>query len=106
MEEMVPQDKKVGSFYDVRNGVFQEPEGTIFVFRIDETLIWHPQMLGSRAWRAYMKQVAKDWHDIFSYDLANNAPVATVELATCHFVRELQDRGFVVCALTSRGRTR
>jgi hypothetical protein len=67
-------------------------------------------MLGSKAWRQYIVEAtkkidtSKNWHDIFSYALAQKHPLKTVETMTSSFVSELQEKGYVVCGFTSRER--
>lgn len=82
-----------------------QPAKTFFLFDIDDTIFDSPTMLGSKAWRKYIVEAAgRNWHDIFSYALAQKYPIKTVEEITSSFVRNLQNKGFVVCALTSRER--
>lgn len=69
-------------------------------------------MLGSRAWRKYIVQATKEidpsknWHDILSYFLTQKHPVRTPETITADFIKEMQDKGHIVCGLTSRERNR
>ena len=83
---------------------------TLFLLDIDDTTFDSVSMLGSKAWRKYIKEAAnqidssRNWHDIFSYELALKHPLHTVEEMTGTFIVEWQDRGFVVCGFTARER--
>lgn len=86
-----------------------QPAGTFYFFDIDDTLIDSPYMLGSKAWRKYMSEVTKreticNWHDLFSLYVALNHPLNTVESITAPFIKELQEKGYVVFGLTARER--
>ena len=91
----------------------EQPEHTIFFVDIDDTVFDSFSMLGSKAWRRYIVQAAKNidpsqnWHDILSYRLAEkNHPLLAVEGdLTRSFIRELQQKGYIVCGLTSRERS-
>ena len=86
-----------------------QPNQTLFLFDLDDTLFDSPYMVGSKAWRRYIADATKkidgseNWHDIFSYFLAQNHPMKAVEEITSSFVRDLQ-RKHVICGLTSRER--
>lgn len=86
----------------------QSPD-IIYFFDIDDTLIDSPCMLGSKAWRKYIREVTKsdatcNWHDIFSLFVARNHPVKPVEVTTTRYVKELQEKGYGVFGLTARER--
>ena len=87
-----------------------QPAKTLFLFDIDDTLLDSFSMLGSKAWRRYIVEATKkidadeNWHDIFSYALAQKHPLKAVEEMTSSFVSKLQENGHVVCGLTSRER--
>jgi len=89
-----------------------QPPKTLFLFDLDDTIFDSFSMLGSKAWRRYIVEATKrmdgstNWHDVFSYLLAQKHPVKTVEEMTSSFVQDLQAKGFVVCGLTSRERKR
>lgn len=82
---------------------------SLYLLDIDDTLIDSPYMLGSKAWRTYIRALGKkceqDWHDQFSYHLAKNYPVAPVEHCTSVWVRDLQTNRYAVIGLTARERT-
>ena len=86
------------------------PQKTLFLFDVDDTLLDFPYMLGSKAWRQYIREATKqwdskkNWHDILSLFLTQKHPVRTVESTTRELINELQSRGYVVCGLTSRER--
>lgn len=77
---------------------------------LDDTLFDSPMMLGSKAWRKYIAQAAPknditlNWHDYFSYLLAQRYPTKAIEEITSEFVKELQNRGYIVCGFTARER--
>lgn len=81
---------------------------SLYLLDIDDTLIDSPYMLGSKAWRTYIRALGKkceqDWHDQFSYHLAKNYPVTSVEHCTSSWVRDLQAQGHAVIGLTARER--
>jgi hypothetical protein len=86
-----------------------QPDQTIYLFDIDDTLFDSSHMLGSKAWRKYITAATKDdptnnWHDLFSLFLARNHPLETVEPLTSPFIKELQLKGYGVFGLTSRER--
>jgi hypothetical protein len=86
------------------------PPGTLFLLDLDDTMFDSFSMLGSKAWRRYIVEAAKkidsseNWHDIFSYALAQKHPMKAVETMTSPWVKDLQSKGYVVCGLTSRER--
>lgn len=88
----------------------EQPSKTLFLFDLDDTIFDSFSMLGSKAWRRYIVEATKkidiseNWHDIFSFALAQKHPLKTVETLTSSFVKELQEKGHVVCGLTSRER--
>ncbi len=47
---------------------------------------------------------SKNWHDIFTYALAQKFPVNTVEAITDKFIKELQYKGFATCGFNARER--
>lgn len=83
-------------------------KNTLIFFDIDDTLFDSPYLLGSRGWRRYIveatKNTGKNWHDIFSYFIAQNVPSVAIEGSTVQLVKELQTQGIGVCALTARER--
>ncbi len=87
-----------------------QPDQTLFLFDLDDTLFDSAYMVGSKAWRRYIVEAAKkidssrNWHDLFSYLLAQKHPLRTVEPFTSQFVQDLQEKGYIVCGLTSRER--
>lgn len=87
------------------------PEKTLFLLDLDDTVFDFPHMLGSRAWRGYIRQAAqkidnsRNWHDVLSHHLTTNYPVKTVEGMTSQFVKDMQAKDYVVCGFTSRERT-
>lgn len=87
-----------------------QPKGTLFLFDLDDTVFDSKFMLGSQAWRRYIKKAtqkidsSQNWHDIISHDLAQRHPFQTVEKMTSQFIKDLQAQGLIVCGLTSRQR--
>lgn len=82
-----------------------QPEGTLFLFDIDDTLIDFPHMLGSRVWRQYMRTAAgKYLHDRLSFFLVGYMSVTTVEKTTTEVVKALQNQGYLACGFTARER--
>lgn len=87
-----------------------QPDKTLFLLDLDDTVFDFPNMVGSKSWRSYIDQATKkiddsrDWHDVLSYFLTKNYPVKTVEPMTTEFVQNLQEKGYVVCGFTSRER--
>lgn len=82
-----------------------QPEGTLFLFDLDDTLIDSPHMVGSRAWRQYMRAaVGKYWHDRLSLFLLEHIAVDTVEKTTAEIIKLLQIQGYPVCGFTARER--
>jgi hypothetical protein len=100
-EEVVPHIFQIESLTEITNN---QSERTLFLFDIDDTLLDSFSLPGSKAWRKYIRDVRKDCHDVLTYELAQKYPLKTVESYTCAFVKELQDKGYVVCGLTSRER--
>lgn len=87
---------------------------TLVLCDLDDTLFDTPynHMVGSKKWRAYISEAAKNidplinWHDHFSLFLATQKyPLQTIEATTSHFIRELQ-QDYVVCGLTARERNK
>lgn len=87
-----------------------QPDKTLFLLDLDDTVFDFPNMVGSKSWRNYigpaMKKIdsSRNWHDILSYFLSENYPVKTVESITSEFVKNLQEKGYVVCGFTARER--
>lgn len=106
-DNIVPQVFHIESLSQVSNN---HPPKTLFLFDIDDTIFDSFSMLGSKAWRRYIVEATKkidpseNWHDIFSYALAQKHPLRAVEEITSSFVKDLQSKEFVVCGFTSRER--
>lgn len=88
-----------------------QPPQTIYFFDIDDTLMDAPTMLGSRAWRQYIREATKsdtsqNWHDVFTLFLAKNCPVVPVESITAQYIKNLQSKGYAVYGLTARERNK
>ncbi len=79
-------------------------EGSVVFFDIDDTLLDFPCMLGSKAWRKEMFQVAPDQHDRIVLFITKHIPATSVEPMTTQLIKELQTKGYVVCGLTARER--
>ncbi len=79
---------------------------------LDETAFKTSTMLGSKAWRQYIKKASakidnsKNWHDIISLGLAAHHPYKTVEPQTSQCFKNLQAKGYVVAGFTARERTK
>lgn len=88
----------------------EQPEGTVCFCDIDDTLIDHPYMLGSKAWRSYLSKITEGYgtsgshHDIFTLFVVENHPVVTVEPITAQWIKKLQAEGCSVYGLTARER--
>lgn len=80
------------------------PEKTIIFFNITDTLINSSQMLGSKGWRKFVKNVAPEVHDKLTLFLAYQVPVVSAEPITSRFIKELEAKGYAVCGLTGRER--
>lgn len=106
-EQKISSISKIESLAQIQ---VSQPDKTFFFFDLDDTTFDFPYMLGSKAWRRYIvdatKKIdaSKNWHDIFSYLLAQKYPLKTVEPITSQFVKDLQEKGYIVCGLTSRER--
>lgn len=106
-ENITPQVFHIQSLSQVSNN---HPPRTLFLFDIDDTIFDSSSMLGSKVWRRYIVEATKkidtseNWHDIFSYAIAQKHPLNAVEEITSSFVKDLQNKGFVVCGFTSRER--
>lgn len=106
-ENRVPKVFHIESLSQISD---DQPPKTLFLFDIDDTLFDSFSMLGSKAWRRYIVEATKkidpseNWHDIFSYALAEKHPLKAVEDITSTFIEDLQSKGFVVCGFTSRER--
>ena len=104
-ESTAPYVVEIQSFSEISP---EQPGQTLFLFDIDDTLFDSPYMLGSKAWREYIAKAVKEidpnekWQDIFSYTLGKDYPVVLVETMASPFIRDLQDRGYIVCGFTSR----
>lgn len=88
-----------------------QPSQTIYFFDIDDTLFDTPTMLGSKAWRQYIREATKsdtsqNWHDVFTLFLAKNSPVVPVESITAQYIKNLQSKGYAVYGLTARERNK
>lgn len=85
-----------------------QPNQTIYLFDIDDTLFDSSSMLGTKAWRKYILEATEDdsqnWHDIFCLFAAKNYPLRAVEPITSQYVKELQMKGHAVFGLTARER--
>lgn len=108
-------DKKVSNVYKIESlsqikEVEQAPNKTLFLFDLDDTVFDFPYMLGSKQWRKYFAEASKkinpdkNWHDLISYFLVHNYPIRAVESNTSQFIKNLQQKGYIVCGLTSRER--
>jgi hypothetical protein len=98
-------EKKIIRIDTIDQLPLRQPEGTLFLFDLDDTLIDSPHMVGSRAWRQYMRTAAgKYWHDRLSLFLVEHIEVAPVEEATATIVKILQSQGHSVCGFTARER--
>ena len=92
--------------------VMGQPEKVLVLFDLDDTVFDFPYMLGSKAWRNYIKKATKEidssknWHDILSLRLAQQYSLKTVEPDTAKFINDLQAKGYIVCGLTSRERNK
>lgn len=106
--EKVPNIVKIETLSDIS---VSQPQQTLFLFDIDDTLIDSNHMLGTKAWRRYIREATKkiddtqNWHDVFSYFLAKEYPYSTVETQTGEYVKKLQENGYAVCGLTTRERS-
>lgn len=106
-QNITPQVFHIESLTQVSN---DHPSKTLFLFDIDDTIFDSFSMLGSKAWRRYIVEATKkidpseNWHDIFSYALAEKHPLKAVEEITSSFVKDLQSKEFAVCGFTSRER--
>lgn len=107
VEQKISSISKIESIIEIQ---IAQPDKTIFFFDLDDTIFDFPYMLGSKAWRRYIVEAtkkidtSKNWHDIFSYLLAQKHPLKTVEPITSQFIENLQEKGYIVCGLTSRER--
>ncbi len=101
---------------------------TLYLLDLDDTIYAHPFALGSRKWRANIKeqmlqlltedpeiqehlpinletkQIIQSLHDQISYSLALHAPVVSVEPLTQQWIESLQQKGHQVQGLTVRER--
>jgi len=88
----------------------EQPAGTIYFFDIDDTLIDHPHMLGSKGWRSYFSKAIDpnkkphSNHDKITLDLAKKQPVMTVETDTALWLQQVQAQGHATYGLTARER--
>lgn len=104
------QISKVVEIQSLSEVQISQPDKTLFLLDLDDTLFDFPYMLGSKSWRSYIRLAtneidnSRNWHDILSYILTKNYPVKTVEPMTSEFVKNLQEKGYVVCGFTSRER--
>lgn len=105
-EIITPQVFHIESLSSINN----QPPKTLFLLDIDDTIFDSFSMLGSKAWRRYIVEATKkidpteNWHDIFSYALAQKHPLRAVEKITSTFVQDLQSKEMIVCGFTSRER--
>lgn len=108
-EQIVPKIYQIDSLSQIP--VNYSPKTVIF-FDLDDTVFDSQSMVGSKAWRKYIIEATKkldttaNWHDIFTYFLMQKFPIKTVEENTNSFIKDLQDKGIVVCGLTARERTK
>jgi hypothetical protein len=106
-DQQVSQIVNIQSLSEVH---VSQPDKTLFLLDLDDTIFDFPHMVGSKSWRSYIRQAtieiddSRNWHDILSYYLTKNYPVKTVEPMTSEFVQNLQEKGYVVCGFTSRER--
>lgn len=79
-------------------------QDTLVLFNIAEVLTDSTISLGSSPSRKYIKALAPDAHDTLTWLIANKVPHKPVEAATPEIIRQLQEKGIAVAALTARGR--
>lgn len=88
-------------------------DDTLLLFNIAEVLTDSTISLGSSPSRKYIKAKAQNWdnkpecdvHDAITWLIANSVPHKAIEPATPEIIKNLQDRGIAIAALTSRGRS-
>lgn len=106
-EKITPQVIHIESLSQIPS---DHPPKTLFLFDLDDTIFDSFSMLGSRAWRRYIVEATKkidpsrNWHDIFSYALAQKHPMTAVEELTSAYVKDKQANDFIAVGFTSRER--
>ncbi len=107
-EKKVPNIIEIKSIKEISH---VQPDRTLVLLDLDDTLFDFPYMLGSQAWRRYIVAATKrldngnNWHDRLSYLLAQKHPLQTVELMTNEWVHGMQEN-HAVGGLTARERNR
>ena len=101
---------KIITIHSLSEVQISQPEKTLFLYDLDDTIFDFPYMVGSKGWRSYIREAtqkiddSQNWHDILSYYLTKNYAVKTVEPMTSIWIKDLQAKGYVVCGFTSRER--
>lgn len=79
---------------------------TMVLFNIAEVLMDTETSLGTQAWRKYVRsRVDSQLHDKLTLFVFQNVPPKTPEPATANLIKSLQEKGVLVLAFTSRGRS-
>jgi len=80
------------------------PADTLVLFNIAEVLLDAEIELGTSPWRKLVRTKAPSAHDALTLLTAKKVPHRAVEANTPKLIQSLQEKGYPVMALTSRGR--
>lgn len=102
--------REIDSIEDILPEVTHE---TLVLLDIDDTLIEMPVMLGSEAWRRYVRSVLKtvktpeeatEIHDKISYFISKRIPYVAIEKTAHGCFEEFQSKQISVFGFTARGK--
>lgn len=112
VNEVKSVDSNISKIKSLSEINVSQPEKTLFLFDIDDTVFDSAHMIGTSGWRKYIGAAAgkidssRNWHDVFSHFLSQKHPLQTAEPNTSQYITNLQEKGYVVCGLTARERNK
>lgn len=93
---------KTSNIQDIKQEI---TENTLVLFNIAEVLMDTETSLGTQAWRKFIRtRVDSKLHDELTLFVFKKVPPKSPEPATPELIKDLQSRGQIALALTSRGR--
>lgn len=93
---------KTTNIQDIRGEITDD---TLVLFNIAEVLMDTETSLGTQVWRKFIRaRLDSKLHDDISWFVFQNVPPKTPESSISGLINELQSRGVVTFAFTSRGR--
>jgi hypothetical protein len=93
---------KTSNIQEIREEI---TENTLILFNIAEVLMDTETSLGTQAWRKFVRaRLAPQLHDELTLFVFENVPPKSPEPSTPELISELQAKGLMTFAFTSRGR--